>query len=129
MAQSYKQNIVLEWFSWQFYEMPGFLLFVWKNYLRFATNYFSVPLLLKTFLSPWRRYSWVYPKGFDIMEIFSTFISNIFSRFIGAIIRTFLIVFGLLFQIFVLVAGLIILLFWIFMPFLIVMGFIFCLTY
>ncbi|OGZ84717.1 MAG: hypothetical protein A2599_03690 [Candidatus Staskawiczbacteria bacterium RIFOXYD1_FULL_39_28] len=124
---SNNQNIISLWIFWHFFEMPKFLILVWKNYLMFATNYFSFILLLKTFFAPWRRYNWRYPKGFDVVEILNTFISNIFSRFLGSVIRIFLIIFGFVFQIFVLTAGAVILLGWIFMPFLVIIGLIFTL--
>ena len=109
--------------------MPKFLISVWKNYLMFATNYFSVTLLLKTFFSPWRRYNWIYPKGFNIVEFFNTLVSNIFSRILGAMMRTALIIVGIIFQLFVIIVGGIIFLGWILMPFLIVLGLIFTLIY
>ena len=79
-----KQNIFVVWALWHFYEMPKFLFGVWKNYILFALNYFSFSLLLKSFFSPWRKYRWNYPKGFDVGEFLSTFISNTFSRILGA---------------------------------------------
>jgi len=122
MQISEEKNIFVEWFLWQFYEAPKFLLEVWKNYLLFASNFFSFPLLVKTFFSPWRRYNWVYPKRFDVVEFFNTLISNIFSRFIGAVIRVVLIIMGLALQLFVFFAGIIIFIFWILVPFIILAG-------
>jgi hypothetical protein len=122
---SQRENIFTTWFLWQFYEMPKFLLQVWQNYFMFATNLFSVTLLLKTFFSPWRRYSWKYPKAFDFKEFFNTLISNTFSRILGAMMRTVLIIAGIIFQIFVAVAGLVIFLGWMLTPFFIIFGIIF----
>jgi len=119
------KNIVFSWFVWQFVEMPGFLLSVWKNYILFALNYFSLPILLGSLFAPWRRYRWKYPKGLDIGEFFSTLISNTFSRFMGAIMRLALIVTGAVFQIFVIFAGLVVFLLWILVPFIIIAGLIF----
>lgn len=124
-----KQNIISLWFFWHFYEVPKFLLQVWKNYILFALNYFSLPVLLKSFFSPWRRYRWNYPKGFDIGGFFSTLISNTFSRLLGALMRIGLIVAGVIFQIFVLIVGLIIFLLWIFTPLIIIVGFLFIFLY
>jgi len=124
-----RQNIFTVWFLWHFYEMPRFLLEVWKNYILFALNYFSLLTLLRSFFSPWRRYRWVYPKGFDIAGFFNTLISNTFSRILGAMMRIVLIVFGILFQIFVLFAGLIIFLLWILVPFAVATGFLFVFLY
>jgi hypothetical protein len=129
METSQRQNIISEWLSWQFYEMPKFLFGVWKNYIVFASNYFSLPILLKSLFSPWRRYRWNYPKGFQVGEFLSTLISNFFSRIMGFIMRIFLIISGIIFQIFVLLAGLVILLLWIFLPFTILTGILFALIY
>jgi len=123
------ENIISQWFYWQYYEMPKFLLQVWNNYFNFATEIFSLPLLLKTFFSPWRKYNWRYPKRFDIVEFFNTFISNIFSRIMGAAVRIGLIILGILFQIFVAAAGLVIFSGWILMPIIIFFGLLFVLLF
>ncbi len=117
-----KKNIFILWLHWHFYEMPKFLLEIWQNYVLFAINYFSLPLLLKSLFSPWRRYRWNYPKGFNVGEFISTLISNIFSRFLGFLMRIVLIIIGVLFQIFVICAGLIVFLFWVLLPFIILIG-------
>ena len=123
MEQARRRNIITLWFLWHFYEMPKFLFSVWKNYLKFGSNYFSIPLLFKTLFSPWRRYRWMYPKGFDIVEFFNTLISNFFSRILGAICRVILIVIGIIFQIFIFIAGILVILFWLFVPLIIITGF------
>lgn len=119
------QDIFSLWFLWQFYEMPAFLFLVWKNYIKFALNYFSLPILLRSFFAPWHKYNWRYPKTFDILGFFNTLISNVFSRIIGAIMRIMLIIVGLVFQIFVLMAGLIMFVSWLLIPFAAIGGIIF----
>lgn len=123
------QNTISLWVGWHFIEMPKFLLGVWKNYIFFASNYFSLALLLKSLFSPWRRYRWNYPKGFEVGEFLSTLISNIFSRFLGALIRVVLIIIGIVFQILVLLFGSVIFLLWILIPFIIIAGFLFVFFY
>lgn len=123
------QNIFIEWLSWHFCEIPLFLLQVWKNYIMFALNYFSLPTLLKSLFAPWRRYSWNYPRGFDVGEFFSTLISNLFSRLLGALVRISLIFIGVLFQIFVILAGIVIVLLWTLLPLIIMCGFLFFFSY
>lgn len=129
MENTNRQNIFSLWILWHFYEMPKFLLEVWKNYILFALNYFSLPLLLKSFFAPWHKYKWNYPKGFDVTEFFNTLISNAFSRVLGAMMRIVLIVVGIFFQIFVIFSGLIVFLLWISLPFLIFAGFLFVFIY
>jgi hypothetical protein len=129
MESTKGQNIIFSWFLWQFFEMPKFLLGVWKNYILFALNYFSLPLLLKSLFAPWRKYRWSYPKGLNIGEFFNTLISNTFSRFLGALMRTVLIIIGVVFQVFVVFAGLFVFLLWVLIPFIIIAGFLFIFIY
>ena len=128
MEKSERENIIIMWFLWHFYEMPKFLFSVWRKYLLFGLDYFSIPLLLKTLFSPWRKYNWVYPKGFDIKEFFNTLISNTFSRILGAMCRMVLIIIGVLVQIFIFVTGIIIIFLWLLIPFIIIGCILFFLT-
>src|SRR5579863_10500722 len=123
MEISQRKNIFAVWFSWQFYEVPVFLLAVWKNYLKFAENYFSVVFLAKTLFSPWRKYNWKYPKGLDVYGFFLSLTSNIFSRFLGFLLRVVLIAAGIIFYAAVFLAGLAVIVLWVGTPFLIVFGF------
>lgn len=124
-----RENIFIMWFLWQFFEMPKFLFSVWRNYLLFGLDYFSIILLLKTLFSPWRRYNWVYPKNFDIKEFFNTLISNAVSRILGAMCRIVLIVIGILAQILIFIAGVVVIILWFLIPFIIIGGILFFLTY
>ena len=129
MENAKKQNIIMVWLAWHFIEMPKFLLLVWKNYIMFVSNYFSLPSLLKSFFAPWRRNRWSYPKHLDVGEFFNALISNSFSRFLGALVRTGLIIVGILSQIFVIFAGLVVFSFWILCPFIVVFGLLFAIFY
>lgn len=117
-----KQNMFSQWVFWQFFEVPGNILKAWKNFLLFNLNYFSIPLLLKTFFSPWRRYKWSYGKGFDIKRYLEAFFSNLISRILGAVMRSFLIFIGFLVEIFIVFAGIIVLLGWLALPILLIFG-------
>jgi len=119
------QNIVLQYLSWHFLEAPKNILAAWKNFLKFGLNYFSVPLLIRTLLSPWHKYYWSYPRGFYPGKYLEVFISNLISRVIGAISRIFLIIFGVLAEIFIVFAGIIILFGWLILPALLIAGLIF----
>ena len=116
------QNILIQYFLWHFLEQSKAILKAWKNFLLFNLNYFSIPLLIKTFFSPWRRYSWSYGKGFDLKRYFSVFISNLISRLLGAAIRFFLIAIGILAEISLILLGIIVFLGWLFLPFLLILG-------
>jgi len=119
------QNIISQWILWQFFEVPKELLKAWKNFLLFNLNYFSVPLLLKTLFSPWRRYKVSTGKGLDLGRFFEAVFSNLIFRLLGAIMRGFMIILGLLTEIFIILAGITIFFGWLLLPVLLVWGFIF----
>ncbi|MDD2697156.1 MAG: hypothetical protein PHE52_03325 [Candidatus Pacebacteria bacterium] len=119
------QNILVQYIVWQFFEVPREILKAWKNFLLFNLNYFSVPLLLKTFFSHWRRYRWSYGKGFDPGRYLETFFSNLISRVLGAIVRTFAIVIGILSEIGIFFGGVIVFFGWLLFPAFLIAGLIF----
>ncbi len=96
--QRENQSLVLHIFSWYFLEMPAFIARVWRNFLRFVFDYFSIRVLFRTFFSHWRRTSQFYGKGLDFRRIFDTLTLNVISRVLGAVIRSFFIVTGLFFE-------------------------------
>ncbi len=117
-----KQNILVQWVFWHFIEMPKNILKSWKDIFRFYLNYFSIPLLLKTLFAPWRHNLSSYPKGFDLGEYFEIFIFNLISRTIGAILRFFLILIGILIEILIIFFGLIMFLAWFILPIFLIFG-------
>jgi hypothetical protein len=119
------QNIFFQWIFWQFFEVPKNILKAWRNFLKFNLNYFSIPLLLKTFFSPWRRYKVSYGKGFDFGKYFEALFSNLIFRTLGTILRSFLIFIGLLAEIFIILGGIIVFSGWLVLPALLIAGLIF----
>ncbi len=109
-------NILFQYIYWFFIIAPLNILKAWWNLFLFTVNYFSLPLLLKTFFSCWKKISSPYGK-FDIIKYLDTFTLNLMSRFIGMIIRFFVIIFGLSFSLIVFLGGLIFFILWITMPF------------
>ncbi len=116
------QNIFFQYLEWHFIEMPRDILKAWKNYLKFNLNYWSLPLLIKTFFSHWRRYNFSYGRGLDLKRYLEAFHFNLISRVLGAIVRSFFIVIALLIEFFIVLLGLIIFLLWIFLPFILFLG-------
>lgn len=118
-------SIFLQALVWQFFDVPKTILKGWQNFLSFNLDYFSVPTLLKTFFSHWRRYRYSYGRKFEIWKNFETFVFNIMSRVIGAILRTVFIAVGLLLEIVIIFIGIIIFLGWLILPFFLIFGFFF----
>ena len=118
-------SIFLQGLIWQFFDMPKAILKGWQNFLLFNLNYFSVPTLLKTYFSHWRRYSYPYGKAFEFWKNIETFVFNMMSRIIGAILRTVFIIIGLAIEILIVLMGITIFLGWLVLPFFLVFGLIF----
>lgn len=116
MEVSRKQNIIIIWLAWHFYEAPAFLFSVWKNYLLFVLDYFSMPLLLSTLFSPWRKTAWSYSRKFVIGEYLGNIITNTFSRILGAILRLVLIIAGIMVELLVAIMGAAVMVCWILLP-------------
>lgn len=118
-------NIFLQALVWQYSDVPKAILNGWRNFLVFNLNYFSLPILLKTFFSHWRRYRYSYRKTFEIWENIEVFVFNMMSRIIGAILRTFLIILGLIIEVLIVFIGFIVFFIWLILPVLLLAGLIF----
>ena len=113
-------NIFFQYLEWHFIDMPKVIFGAWKNFLKFNLAYFSISLLLKTFFSPWHHYRYSYGKGFDPKKYVEVFFSNIISRFIGAVMRTILIIVGIVLEVLIFFGGIIILVGWLIFPILLI---------
>ena len=116
MESLIEKNILSAFIYWLFFEVPKEILKGWINFLKFGLNFFSIPQLIKTLFSHWRRYKWFYPRGFDFWKYSETLFSNLISRTLGAVLRSILIAAGIVFEGFILVAGLLVLLVWFVLP-------------
>ncbi len=115
-------NILFLYLQWHFIDRPKIILKAWGNCLRFNLNYWSVPVLLKTLFSHWRRYRYSYGKGFSPGRYFEAFSFNMLSRSVGFLLRTVLIATGLITEILVFFIGLIVFLVWLALPFILILG-------
>jgi hypothetical protein len=88
-------------------------------------NYFSIPELLKTLFSPWRRYNISYGRGFDIKRFFEVLVFNVLSRVLGAIMRVFLIIIGTAIEVIIFFLGILAIFFWLLLPILLILGLVF----
>ena len=88
----------------------------WRNFILFALNYFSIPLLLKTLLAPWKRDITKRPKGLDLKKFFEFIAFNLISRSIGFLLRIFMVVIGTIFLIVTIIAGAVFFALWIILP-------------
>lgn len=112
-----KKNVAILYLDWHYRDKFLALWDAWKNLLKFGLEYFSIPFLLKTLFSYWKNYHDYYRK-FDFKYNFSVFTFNTVSRLIGAFVRFWVIVVGIISEIFIFIGGAIFLFIWLFLPFL-----------
>ena len=117
-------SLFTQFLFWFFIAAPKSYLVVWKNFLSFLAAYFSFGAVIKTLCSPWKGIRWQRQhRGLDPGDIVSTFFSNLISRGLGAIMRTFLLVTGILSEAVFFLTGLILFFAWFAVPILIILGF------
>jgi hypothetical protein len=93
-----------------------------------TNDWFSIPLLIKTIFAPFRQISANETGGDDIGSRFRAWGDRAFSRCIGAVMRFFMIIFGILALIFVMIISAIRLVLWPIFLFLPVVGAVVMLT-
>ncbi len=109
-------SILHDYFVWHYTKAFFEIFHVWTNFLWFVTNFFSLSQLTKSFFAPWKRMTEDLHKGFNFEELASYIIIGLLSRVVGMIMRSFIILAGLLSLILLAIALLAIYLFWIFAP-------------
>ena len=92
----YNLKLVTIFIKWYFFEIPVLIVKQVYKYILVISKIYSFTFLLKTFFSPWKNQSYSYPnKGFDINRILEIWTSNIVSRLVGALVRFFTILTGI----------------------------------
>ncbi|MCL2173987.1 hypothetical protein FWH58_01675 [Candidatus Saccharibacteria bacterium] len=86
-----------------------------------TNDWFSIPLLIKTFFAPFRQIS-ANEIGNDISSSFRAWSDRMFSRMIGAFMRFFMIIFGAITLVLILIISLIRLILWPIFPLVPVIG-------
>jgi ATP-dependent Clp protease ATP-binding subunit ClpC len=105
----------LSYFIWHYAKGFASVLLSWVNIFRGLARLFSVGELIMTLVSPWKRD--VTPKtwrGFRPLETINRLLMNIFSRLMGAIVRSIVIVIGVVALAVTIVSGAAFVLVWLF---------------
>jgi hypothetical protein len=87
----------------------------WMNIAWFVIHFFSIPLLLRTLFSPWKRVTTEHTK-YGLEDLAETILFNIMSRVVGALIRSVLLIMGIVSLVVVLVAYVAFLTLWAVLP-------------
>jgi hypothetical protein len=114
---SYNIKLIIIFCKWYFLEMPINIINLTYQYVLVISRIYSFIFLIKTFFSPWKNQSYSYPeKGFDINRILEIWTSNMVARIVGAFIRFFTIIIGLITLVITIIIGSSCLLIWVTYP-------------
>jgi len=87
--------VILGYLKWHYGKAVRSLGSVWKNFLYFILDFFSIQLLFENFFDPWKKMTDPYPSLIEFKEFFYILVTNIITRIIGIIMRTILLLIGL----------------------------------
>jgi hypothetical protein len=89
---------------------------LWENGFRLTVHFFSLPLLLRTFFSPFHRLREMPQRGFHPTDYIASMTVNIIMRFVGVLLRGALMIAGAFALLVMLLVGAVLLVSWIFLP-------------
>jgi len=111
--------IIRDYFVWH-YTTAWFLLWgVWRNFLWFVIHFFSLPQLMRSWFAPFKRITEDRGDRYDLEDLASYVIIGFISRVIGALMRTIIILIGLIALVLTIVGGFVTYLLWALIPFII----------
>ena len=96
-------SILHHYLLWHYTHAFLEIFHVWTNFFWFIVNFFSIPQLLRSLFSPWKRITEERKRSFDFEDIAGVVIIGLFSRLIGFILRSVIIIIGFFALIFLLV--------------------------
>lgn len=109
-------TFMTRYMAWHYAEAPRLMVEVWRNLFWFIGHLFSIAQLTRSLFSPWKRIVAERHKKWDFEDIASAILANTVSRIIGALLRTTLIVIGLVAQFCWLCFGIVFYASWFFIP-------------
>lgn len=112
--------ITFGYLKWHYGKAIKSIFSIWKDFLKFVANLFSLRNLFRNLLDPWKRMNDPYPKHFSFKGYLFVFIVNIITRIVGFIMRSFLLVIGALAYIISICLLPFILLVWLLLPLILV---------
>lgn len=86
--------LIPEYVVWHYTTALRLCLNIVTNFIWFTYNFFSVPILLKSFFSPLKKVDETYRSSFRHTLPIETIIEELISRMIGLVFRTAVIFFG-----------------------------------
>jgi hypothetical protein len=113
-------SIVQNYFLWHYTRAFTELTHVWFNFIWFTINFFSIPQLMRSWFSPWKRISEERGNKWNFEDFAGFLLIGLISRIIGFAIRTTIIFSGLVALLLNILAGLAVYVLWIILPVIII---------
>ena len=121
-------SIVHHYLLWHYSRAFLEIFHVWLNLLGFVVQFFSIPQLLRSWFSPWKRITETRGEKWNLEDLAGFIIIGFFSRIIGFILRTIVLALGFICLFIVVAAGLVTYIFWTIAPMVIIITFGFGIT-
>jgi ATP-dependent Clp protease ATP-binding subunit ClpC len=113
----------MNFIAWHYVQGTKKYLEIWKNYLSFFWWYFAVSRHFSTLFSSWKRdVSKVRERGLHPLLWVQSTLENLVTRFLGAIVRGFVIIAGIFVEIGAIIFGIVILAAWLLLPLFLFLG-------
>lgn len=111
--------------SWQFviwYYTAALFNFIKisRDFIWFLYHFFSIPILVPTLFSKWKRIGDVRTRKFDIADFLSVFIVNFIMRIVGFFIRSTVVIVGVISLILTVAVEVVFFIAWLFLPIIII---------
>ena len=89
---------------------------VFKNFVWFTVHFFSIPQLMRSWFAPWKRITEDRGNSLSFEDLASYVVINLFSRVVGMILRSTIILSGLVALLLLITLGLLTFIFWLLAP-------------
>lgn len=107
---------LVHYIGWHYGAGVASFLSVWRDFLWFAYNFFSIPVLLRTLFSPFQRLNEEYKRRLDVGAFLSVFAVNTIMRFVGAAARSCIIFMGVVSIVLIALVGAALFVAWLLLP-------------
>jgi hypothetical protein len=113
-------SVMNHYLLWHYSRAFWEIFHVWLNFLWFIVHFFSIPQLLGSWFSPWKRMVEDRGNRWDLEDLAGFVIIGFLSRVVGFIMRSIIIGIGLICLIITVVLGFSVYVFWLVAPFAII---------
>ncbi|MCA9363291.1 hypothetical protein KC851_03145 [Candidatus Kaiserbacteria bacterium] len=98
-------SVMQNYLLWHYSRAWGEIFHVWFNFLWFTIHFFSIPQLARSWFAPWKRITEDRGDRWSFEDLAGYVIIGLLSRLVGFIIRTLVILIGLIALTLVIVGG------------------------